>query len=134
MYQPDNSVDFGEDALSRVGVMVHQKFNSLRINSIRALHVVFRLHVGHAVSQALLKKVLFGVACLVLDNVEGHHRLLEAGNFEFFRVIVQLHVRLVQAQVVLGLSHSLCGVIDLSQPALVKCFLHCFNSFLASKL
>ena len=105
-------MDCAEDFLGRVHVVAHEEFDALRIDSIRARHVVILSDVRQLLREALSVQVFFAVMSLVLDHVIRHEDVLKAGLLAMRRELSCLLVAAVQAQVVVLLGHLLCRRVD----------------------
>ena len=60
-----------------MSVVVHHHFDSLRIDVLCAIDIVFVLDVWELISKTFFVEVFLAGVSLVLDNVVRHHNIVE---------------------------------------------------------
>ena len=80
--------------------------------------------VWELIRKTLFVEVFFTGVSLVLDNVVGHHNIIETSVFARVLIDISLFVALPQAMRVASFDHVLGILFNVLETALVKSFFH----------
>ena len=119
-----SSMDICQQFLCCISIVVHHHFDSLRIDVLCANEIVFMFDVWELIRKTLFVEVFFTGVSLVLDNVVGHHNIIETSVFARVLIDISLFVALPQAMRVASFDHVLGILFNVLETALIKSFFH----------